>query len=290
MAIPASGNNNGYKDPAKETLGSGRSMADAMRGSGMRGLKGVVVSPAGVDGRPINFNPHDKRSISINVEPDSGNSQSFTLADFTKEAVSAAVAHAKTKITGNDIEAIRERSAMVFEELSAMANSGVARKVAVTQNVSPGEPAAATAESAPPDCDRQYSPMAAFGIKRGAVTVSKSSPAQMSAAVGPPKKLIYFEKEGIGTVPAFFHDVVVDVNFDADTQLESGFIVLVYDLRFEQATARWFPPSADPYKRPWALQINNERRLYLVHTTGFQYVYDNREFCVLLVEKAVNGE
>jgi hypothetical protein len=63
----------------------------------------------------------------------------------------------------------------------------------------------------------------------------------------------------------------------------------VYDLRFEQAAARWFPPADDPYKRPWAVQINNDRRLYLVHTTGFQYVYDDREFCILMVEKAVTG-
>jgi hypothetical protein len=271
-------------------------MADAMRGSGLRGLKGVIVSPAGVDGRAVNFNPHDRRNISINVEPDSGNSQSFTLSDFTKDAVNAAVERAKTKITGNDIESIRERAAMVFEELASMANSGVARKAPVAIPAPPPVPAKAAAappapEYAAADIDRAYSPMAAFGLKKGPQAPSKSlSVATPTATVGPPTKLIYFEKEGIGTVPAFFHDVVVDVNFSEDTLLESGFIVLVYDLRFEQATARWFPPSDDPYKRPWAVQINNEQRLYLVHTTGFQYVYDNREFCVLLVEKAVNAE
>jgi hypothetical protein len=64
-------------------------------------------------------------------------------------------------------------------------------------------------------------------------------------------------------------------------------MVLIYDLRFEQSDARWFPPANDPYQRPWAVKINDDRRLYLVHTTGFQYVYDNIEFCVLLVEKAL---
>jgi hypothetical protein len=286
---------NGYKDPSKETLESGRSVADAMRSTGLKGLKGVIVSPAGIDGRATNFNPHDKRNISINIEPDSGNSQTLTLADFTKDAVTAAVARAKTQITGNDIEAIRERSAMVFEELASVANSGVARKPVHVPPVPPPVPAkAATAPPTPdapaPDIDRGYSPMAAFGLKRTPQSSQKSLPVTSAAAIGPPSKLLYFEKEGIGTVPAFFHDVVIDININDDTLAESGFIVLIYDLRFEQATARWFPPSDDPYKRPWAVQIHNERRLYLVHTTGFQYVYDNREFCVLLVEKAVNAE
>ena len=64
-------------------------------------------------------------------------------------------------------------------------------------------------------------------------------------------------------------------------------MVLIYDLRFEQNAARWFPPANDPYQRPWAIQINEDSKLYLVHTTGFQYVYDSREYCILLVERAV---
>lgn len=137
--------------------------------------------------------------------------------------------------------------------------------------------------------DRNYSPMAAFGLKKQSATQAPPpvTPAQKS---GPPQKLVYFEKEGIGTVPAFFHDIIISVaQKEPDSAEESGFIVLVYDLRFEQNAARWFPPSNDPYQRPWAAQINDDRRLYLVHTTGFQYVYDNREYCVLLVERALRA-
>jgi hypothetical protein len=288
---------NGYKDPAQEKMASGRSMADSMRPTGLRGLKGVVVGPAGVDGRATNFNPHDRHSIVINVEPDSGNSQSFTLADFTKTAVSAALAQAQLRMPGNDIESIRERAAMVFEELATMSNSGVVARQPIVPAVPPpgpppvppATPAPPTAAAIPPDIDRGYSPMAAFGLKKNNAAAAKqiSGPA---ASAGLPTRLVYFEKEGIGTVPAFFHDVIIDVNFDEETLTDTGFVVLVYDLRFEQATARWFPPSDDPYKRPWAVQINNDSRLYLVHTTGFQYTYDNREFCVLMVEKAVTGE
>jgi hypothetical protein len=130
--------------------------------------------------------------------------------------------------------------------------------------------------------------MAAFGLKKQSAAAPVVTTGPTSGLVGPPTKLLYFEKEGIGTVPAFFHDVIVNVHRETpDAAEEVGFLVLVYDLRFEHNVARWFPPADDPYERPWAVQINNDARLYLVYTTGFQYVYDNREHCVLRVERAL---
>lgn len=199
---------------------------------------------------------------------------------------------------------------MVFEELAKMEKAGVQRVPAVrakkpTPATTPlplEEPdeeqmmANMVAELDPPPAmppiekiDRNYSPMAAFGLKKQSNTPVPTATATAHKA-GPPQKLLYFEKEGIGTVPAFFHDVIVSVaQVSPDSIEEAGFIVLIYDLRFEQNAARWFPPSNDPYQRPWAVQINDDRRLYLVHTTGFQYVYDNREYCVLLVERALRA-
>jgi hypothetical protein len=297
----------GYKDPKKETLSSGRSVADIIGVRGPKGMVGVIVSAAGVDGRPSNFNPHDQKQVLINIEPDSPNGQSLSLSQFTKSAVTQAMEAAANRIPGNDIDSIRERTAVAFEELAKIANSGVQKTAAPVVRAAPAgvipPPAPRIApvevvempdtDYAPPETiDRTYSPMAAFGLKKQlGASAARPTVVSKKAACGPPSKLIYFEKEGIGTVPAFFHDVVVDVSRDEDDELnESGFIVLIYDLCFEQAAARWFPPANDPYKRPWAVQINNDRRLYLVHTTGFQYVYDNHEFCVLLVEKAVDSE
>lgn len=295
----------GYKDPKTETLASGRRVADIIGGRGPKGLVGAIVSPSGIDGRPINFNPHDSSEVKINVDPDNPNGQSLTLKQFTKNAVNQAMQTASEKITGNDIESVRERTAVAFEELAKLANAGVQVQRPPSTPQVPRKSSASTpqvtapseeeeipdTEYAPPELiDRTYSPMAAFGLKQAGRT-NTQLPARASAAIGPPKKLIYFEKEGIGTVPAFFHDIVIDVAADEDDAFtESGFMVLIYDLRFEQAAARWFPPANDPYKRPWAVQINNDRKLYLVHTTGFQYVYDDSEFCVLLVEKAVTGD
>jgi hypothetical protein len=297
----------GYKDPKKETLSSGRSVADVVGLRGPKGMVGVIVSAAGVDGRPSNFNPHDQKQVLINIEPDSPNGQSLSLSQFTKSAVSQAMEAAASRIPGNDIDSVRERTAVAFEELAKIANSGVQKAAAPVVRAAPAvvvpppvprlppadESDVPETDYAPPETiDRTYSPMAAFGLKKqSGLAAPRPTAVSKKAAVGPPNKLIYFEKEGIGTVPAFFHDVVVDVSRDEDDELnESGFFVLIYDLRFEQAAARWFPPANDPYKRPWAVQINNDRRLYLVHTTGFQYVYDDREFCVLLVEKAVDSE
>jgi len=273
---------NGYKDPSKEILESGRSVADVIRG---KGLKGVIVSPSRGDGRSINYDPHDKKNIDINVvSPNGSTLHSLHLADFTKEAMRAAVDAAKNKIPGGDIESIRERAAMAFEELAAFSNSGVVKKSAAPPIKPPPVPAAAASV----EIDRAYSPMAAFGLKKSAAPriVNVPEPSKRQLNSGPPTKLLYFEKEGIGTVPAFFHEIIVELSAEDEG---GGFIVLIYDLGFDQAAARWFPPADDPYKRPWAVQVQNEPWLYLVHTTGFQYVYDNREFCLLRVEKAVNA-
>lgn len=300
-----------YQDPSEVKLENGRSMADAIR-RGPHGLRGVVVGKATPGGTPANYDPHDMSKVCINVvDPNGQNINSFNMGQMTKERVDAALAVATQKFPGDDIETIRERAAMVFEELAKMSNSGV-QKTPIKKKAEAPPPRVEEDDEdeiveelqteierempqpvvTPPleKIDRSYSPMAAFGLKkRSAATVtSTNSAATKSSRVGPPQKLVYFEKEGIGTVPAFFHDVIVSTApADEEAIEESGFMVLIYDLRFEQSAARWFPPANDPYQRPWAVQINEDSKLYLVHTTGFQYVYDDREYCVLLVERAV---
>jgi hypothetical protein len=305
-----------YRDPASERLSNGRAMADLMR-RGPHGLRGVVVSKATPGGAPSGYNPHDRSAMEIHVEPDGGNAV-LTLDKFTQARVDAALEEAGRVSPGADIDATRERAAVAFETLARMSNSGVQRVPIKTAKappppaqVDPDETAlmdelvSAGAElqqmddsaprarrPAPPveKIDRSYSPMAAFGLKKHSISATSAPVVARSAAADPPQKLVYFEKEGIGTVPAFFHDVLVNVaRPEPDSPEESGFITLVYDVRFEQSAARWFPPSDDPYQRPWAVQINDDNRLYLVHTTGFQYIYDSREFCILRVEKALRA-
>jgi len=296
-----------YKDPSAVKLDNGASMADKMR-TGPYGLRGVVVGRATPGGTPENYDPHDMAATTINVVDQHGNKLgALSVANLSSDAARAAQEQAKKEFPGNDIGAIRERAARSFELLASFLQD----ENAATMEESPEPPPKEEVKAAvlPADeqeivdqlvaettaalplekIDRSYSPMAAFGLKKGGnpIPVSGGNSGASRVKVGPPQKLVYFEKEGIGTVPAFFHDVLLSISPVDDDELEhAGFMVLIYDLRFEQNAARWFPPANDPYQRPWALQINDEPRLYLVHTTGFQYVYDEREYCILLVEKS----
>lgn len=299
-----------YQDPSQIKMQDGRSMADFMR-RGPRGIQGVVVAKATAGGTPINFNPHDMSRVTINVVDADGQSvRDLAVGTIAKDRINEVVEAVRNRVPGDDIDSIRERAAMVFEELAKMENTQVVAEKSsrVVKKQAPLPPPAEEEEIdemldelaeevrqpvAPPieKIDRTYSPLAAFGLKKqkqSAVQTSAGGAIKTAGQVGPPQRLVYFEKEGIGTVPAFFHDIIVSVAPTDDCEFEeSGFLVLVYDLRFEQNAARWFPPSNDPYQRPWAAQINGDSKLYLVHTTGFQYVYDSREYCVLHVEKAV---
>jgi hypothetical protein len=312
-----------YKDPASEHMSNGRSLADLMR-RGPGGVRGVIVAKATAGGVPSNYDPHDRANLEVHVDPDDGNS-TLRMDLVTSETTKQALLVAKQTVLGNDIEAIRERAAVAFEELAKISNRSGLQRVPIKEKmaraiaahppkvpsqeeldmlaeltqvsedlqIEAGHNSLVKPPPTPPieKIDRGYSPMAAFGLKKAAMQppASQVSVARSSNS-GPPQKLVYFEKEGIGTVPAFFHDVLVNVSRpEPDSQEESGFIVLVYDIRFEQSAARWFPPANDPYQRPWAVQINEDNRLYLVHTTGFQYIYDSREYCVLLVEKALRA-
>lgn len=289
-----------YRDPTEVKMENGRSMAEYMR-RGPAGLKGVIVAPATPGGTPVNFNPHDMSKTKINVVDRQGATVTdFTMDQITPDRVQQAIDIANKTIPGEDIESIRERAAMVFEEMAKLSKTSVQRvPVKAAQKAQPENEEQDDEERMVAELekeihlplekvDRNYSPMAAFGMKKKTHVSQPQVPASVSGRAGPPQKLVYFEKEGIGTVPAFFHDVISSVYpIDDDGLEESGFMVLIYDLRFDQNAARWFPPSNDPYGRPWAVKINDDPRLYLVNTTGFQYVYDNREYCILAVERAV---
>jgi len=50
-----------------------------------------------------------------------------------------------------------------------------------------------------------------------------------------------------------------------------------------------FRPLLIPTAVRGLFKIKNDVHVYLVSTTGFQYVYDEREHCVLAVDRAVIG-
>lgn len=287
-----------YKDPGQEILANGRSMADMMR-RGPGGIRGAIIAPSNKGGTPVNFNPHDRDGVVVQmVDPDGRGSQKLALSAINKEAMAAAIA-AADKIVPHvtDIDSTRERAALIFEEL-AKQSATIRVKPASASVTQPAVQQASAAQyenelaSVPAaHIDPEFSPMAAFGLKKQVKQRSQSGSSTRTQTAyddaPPPQKLVYFEKEGIGTIHGFFHDVIVRTYDDDETDAHRGFIVLIYDLRFPQHAARWFPPAYDPYNRPWALKISDDNRLYLVHSTGFQYVYNSVEFCILLIEQFV---
>jgi hypothetical protein len=296
-----------YRDPSSEKLANGRSLADVMPGR-TRGIQGVIVAPSTKGGVPINYDPHDDANMTVTIDPDGDGKTVVNVRRCQPKTVNWAVGEAAKKFPGKDIDSQRERALYAFQLLAkaedlppptppaaepvpAAIKEAADDEKSEIQLMAELEQEITRVPASPPieQIDRGYSPMAAFGLKKRTGPGQPPTAAPATSKVGPPQKLVYFEKEGIGTVPAFFHDIIAAVSYTDDAGVEeSGFMVLIYDTRFEQSAARWFPPSNDPYNRPWAAQINGENKLYLVHTTGFQYVYDSREYCILLVERAVN--
>lgn len=292
-----------YKKPEDIRMENGRSLSDCMPGN----LGGVVVRPATITGRIIG---QERQSPRINVKNADG---SGTVVDLPLSALSGPaykkiLRRVTDEIPGVDIESVRERGARVLEEVARHIQFNDNSVVAADSIPAPTDDeeeneilhslqqsiAEDSRQAAPPVAavDRAYSPLAALGMgtKRSKPVVYVEEPPETGKTIGPPTNLVYFEKEGIGTVPCFFHSVVTALEPAEDgSDNKTGFLVLIYDLRYHQNAARWFPPSFDPYGRPWAVKIKNDVHVYLVNTTGFQYVYDDREHCVLSVERAVIG-
>jgi hypothetical protein len=280
-----------HKKPSEVYLKNGRSLAECMPGK----LEGAVVGgKIAIAPTPFNVVNSDGHVVA-----------SLSVSDLAGPDYDEILNRAQDEIPGSDINSVRERAAYVFEEIARTKSIVKAEEPPVREKANT---ATATnddmedeqeiisslrqeiSRDVSPRVDRDYSPMAALGLKNRQVSPAYRTAGTVSpsADIGPPQKLVYFEKEGIGTVPAFFHAVVSALEPIDDSGIEkSGFLVLIYDLRYGQNTARWFPPSYDPYGRPWAVKINDDPYVYLVKTTGFQYVYDNREHCVLAVERAV---
>lgn len=145
--------------------------------------------------------------------------------------------------------------------------------------------AATQAQPVQPAPRRRVSPLAAFNQpapqpqpqpeptalrEPRAIDLRDESPAGQPAKQ--PTIEVTFQIEGFGIHTAFYHDVLI----------QNGFIVLVYDNRYNGP--RYFPPVAD--EQPiMALNITGMEDVYRVHTTGIQYPQGDVENCVLMIEE-----
>lgn len=278
-----------YTTPDEVKLENGKTLAQCMPGN----LGGVVVRPATATGRIVGA-PADPLVFNVMNSDGSGTAKAVPLSILKHPDYLRIKDEIFLEVPGSDIESVRERAARVIERMAALVD------IAPSPTVSPqceeeknaddvSTPAKQDVEESNAlSVDRGYSPMAALGLsKKKSRPVFSEDKNVLQQEIGPPTHLAYFEKEGVGTVPAFFHAVVANVEAGDDVDEKTGFLVLIYDLRYPQNAARWFPPSFDPYGRPWAVKIQGDSHVYLVTTTGFQYVYDGREHCILAVERAV---
>ena len=92
---------------------------------------------------------------------------------------------------------------------------------------------------------------------------------------GPPLQIVTIEREHFGKMDAPYHDVLV----------RRGFVVLVYDTR-HVGSIKYFPEPADPgtVTPAMAIHIHGSTQVHRVQTTGIQFVHNDLEYCLLLVE------
>lgn len=284
-----------YGDPSREILSTGRPMSAYM--PQLRGLPGSVISPAGEGGVPIDFNPQELDDLEIHIDPHMpGQTSTLRLGQLTSEVINQGIATARSLTPEpRKIEMRRMRGAAAFHAMAANLGTGLARPADVDYDrpTPMAAPMAAPQYSPPqpsqyaeaPAVRRTSSPLAAFGLANRAVGddrplrhIDLSQAVQGSqATVGPPTTEVLFEIEGFGEHTVKYHDVLV-----AD-----AFLVLIYDVRFVHGS-KYFPPTpAQPGQPgpPLAMQIVGGADVYLVHTTGFKYLYDGREHCVLMIER-----
>jgi hypothetical protein len=281
-----------YRSPREVVMSSGRNAAELMR-PGVMGLQGVVVPHATLGGVPAGMRPHDIGDMQINVDPHiPGQNAIINLADINPRAMRQASQLAgQVTPEPTDAATLRLRASATMHGIVAGAqrNGGSSRNDVPPQQAGPAGYMRAPnlARVATPQ-QRRSSPLqsfldgsnasherATYGREMRAIDIDTPSVvSQPPAGTAEPALEVIFQLQGFGEHRAYFHDVVV----------EPGFMVLIY--RTGYRGSKWFPPvSPEPGKRPIAINIAGTTEVYLVHTTGVQYVYGETEHCVLMVER-----
>jgi hypothetical protein len=205
-------------------------------------------------------------NLSVTIDPTiPGQSKTLRLGDITAQHMLKAVqaADAAVPLSG-DMAVQRFHDAVAMHLLD---DQGANKPVS-------------TAPMQPTPRNRVVSPLQALHAATAPVAAAANGHLVASDPVQAPTCEALFEIEHFGTLTAYYHDIVVS----------PGFMVLVYDTRCRNAN-RYFPEVQTGEKVPQlALHIKGGSEIYLVQTTGIQYIYKEYEFCVLLVERQVTAE
>jgi hypothetical protein len=272
-------NGQGYRDPSTERLEDGRDVTSRI-GQTSHGMRGTIIPRATSGGIPRGTHPHDMQNVELTIDPHIiGQSSIVRLADINAQVLQEASQMAGQQTPEPDsIELQRLRGSAVLHNVSTITR-GPGRAPASPQAGQATIPAPNLARHGQP-APRMIRPLQAFA-HRGQQTANEERRELRAIDIDPPQRAavaptieVVFEIEHFGTLQANYHDIIV----------EPGFIVLVYKTAYRGS--KYFPPSRDEKAPPLALNVVGREEVYLVHTTGVHYVYEDTEYCVLLVEKA----
>ena len=291
-ATPAT--HNAYYDASNIHIADGRSALSVMR-PGPEGLRGTVIPRASLGGVPVGTRPHAISNLRVTIDPHiDGQSSVVRLGDITEASVAAATLDAQeTTPDPYDMATQRLRGSAVLHGVAARnrTQEQAPAQPGFEGAVPPGNVAAHNLEHyAQPvqTARRMASPLQAFnspqphisedGRPLRSIDMRTTVAAERAVAVAPDKE-VTFELQHFGTHTAFYHAVLTT---------NPGFIVLVYNNAY-QGGSKYFPQSRGEDAPAMALQVIGDSKVYLVHTTGFQYTYGGLEFCVLMVERQVEA-
>lgn len=303
-----------YLDPSQ--VESSRGTLANQLPMGPEGLRGVVIPRATMGGIPQGSRLHDTRNMEVVIDPHIPNQSSVVrLGDLTPATVQEATMSA-AEITADpyDIHSLRLRGAAVMHNLSktrmmekqAMAavpvpppqmqidymnNQPVLAQPSVFmqgQQQPQYQQPLAQPQFAPPQPVQAFaSPRPAPPLQSSLLAAIKPQPAppppaappmqfvdtRASTRGGPPRIGVILEVQHFGALEFRYHDVLI----------QDGFIVLVYD-RLHTSSVKYFPPTIHDENARMAMNVTGTPDVYIVHTTGIQYVHEDYEYCVLTAE------
>ena len=289
----------GYTAADNGRLASGSPMTAVLPMS-QAGLRGVIVPPATAGGIPQGTTPHKMDDIEVTIDPDIDGGTTIRLGDLNRNVIDATVAEISAESPEPaDKDARREWNSVVMRSIAGkikQASTQYQEAPVPQQQFSPQpqpqqfQPQPQQFQPQPqqfqPQPQQQFQPQT---LRPSADQSRASAPMHVfgrppqqaaqpavEAGGGPPTVQVQFEVEHFGSMPAFYHDVIMCDNF----------LVLVYDTR-HTGSAKYFPQQPQSENTPaTAMHIIGTNEAHEIHTTNVQFVHNHYEYCVLIVTRS----
>lgn len=279
---------------------------------GPKGLQGTLIGMGGDHGAPIDYNPHILNNVEMTVDPDvPGQSFKIKLGDINKDSLREVAAEVDAQLEANGMkQGLGRRELLKFRAANVLANVSAqtpqireADGAEMTQPnqeyqqpQQPQQPQLQPLPSSQQMAFRPISPLASFGAQTqqpqpaqlSRIVDTSANRAPVELATPAPTKRAVIEIVGMGSFEVSYHDAIVaGESLDDHGISRPTVLILVYDTNYKQGM-KYFPPShvmqdgkAVPLQL--AVVIRPNPVVYLVETTGYQYLVGSCEHCVLNV-------